>query len=179
MTAFGKLGTIEPEELELSQDGELHEGIRPLETFVCMGYLKDGEKSLPELRWNLFRSKNLESELLPPTRATLLPQIKRTNYICRAGKSYEHTHPVLPALTDSGWMLDKEENIIKPILCVYPPAPKGVIELIKCACKSGKCGSHCSCKKNKLPCTSMCKCRHEGCTNAEKPKDAEEDEMDD
>ena len=106
----------------------------------------------------------MESELLPPTRATLLPHIKRTNYICQVGRSYECTHPLLPSLTDSGWLLDEEKKI-KPVLCLYPPAPKGVIELVKCACKSGQCGMGCSCIKNNLPCTSMCKCTHKGCTN--------------
>ena len=42
VTAFGKLGKLDPEVLDLSEDGELHEVIQPLESFVCIGYSKEG-----------------------------------------------------------------------------------------------------------------------------------------
>ena len=114
----------------------------------------------------LFRTKNLESELLPPTRATLLPHIQRTNYLYLVWRSFSSTHPDIPALTDCGWRLDEKVGSLKPVLCLLPPAPKSIIEVVKCARKAGDtCGPRCSCKKAKLPCTSMCKCRHRGCTN--------------
>ena len=166
--SFTLLGSLAASQLTLSETGELPAPIQPLERFVCFGYWKEGPQTLPRTRWDLFRTKNLESELLPPTRATLLPHIMRTNYICQASRSYITTNPVLPAMVESGWMICEKENIIKPVLCLYPPAPKGILELVKCACKGSGCGSNCSCKKNNLPCTSLCKCRHEGCTNAEK-----------
>ena len=147
---FGLFGSFTAEHLTLSENGQLHEVIHPLETFVCLGYSKDGAKTLPVLRWDLFRTKNLESELLPPTTATLLPHIQRTNYVCKVGKAYVTTHPKLPTLVESGWILNDKDKTLKPVLCLYPPAPKGVIELVKCACKAGaSCGQHCSCKKKK------------------------------
>ena len=158
---FGLFGSFTAEHLTLSENGQLHEVIHPLETFVCLGYSKDGAKTLPVLRWDLFRTKNLESELLPPTTATLLPHIQRTNYVCKVGKAYVTTHPKLPTLVESGWILNDKDKTLKPVLCLYPPAPKGVIELVKCACKAGaSCGQNCSCKKAKRQCTSMCKCKH-------------------
>ena len=166
IAAFSRFGSFTSDQLSLTEIDGLNEAIKPLEEFVCLAYAKDGAKTLSALRWDLFRTKNLESELLPPTRATLLPHIQRTNYVCLVGRSYSSTHPDLPALTDCGWRLDEKDGSLKPVLCLLPPAPKSIIELVKCACKAGDtCGPRCSCKRAKLPCTSMCKCSHRGCTN--------------
>ena len=106
----------------------LHEIIRPTETFVSLAYKAEGPFTLPDLRWHLFKTKNLESENLPPTRATLLPHIQRTNYVCRIHKSYDTTHPILPALTESGWQLDKKTGQLIPVYCLMPPAPKTILD---------------------------------------------------
>ena len=50
----------------------------------------------------MFRSKNLEGEMLPPTRAVLLPHITRANYIAMHDKSYVTRSPDLPAIEQSG-----------------------------------------------------------------------------
>ena len=83
--------------------------VAPLEKFVCSVYAPKGcpIRSIPELRWELFRSKNLEGEKLPPTIATLYPHIMRSNYVTKRDKSYTTPHPELPKLTISGW----EENV--------------------------------------------------------------------
>ena len=62
-------------------NGELPPQIKSLENFVCRVYSSRGPTSLPTLRWEMFRSRNLEGEMLPPTRAALLPHITRVNYI--------------------------------------------------------------------------------------------------
>jgi len=67
-----------PAELD---SGELPAQVKALEHFVCRVYNLKGATTLPSLRWELFRSKNLEGEMLPPTRATLLPHIIRANYV--------------------------------------------------------------------------------------------------
>ena len=46
--------------------------------------------------WETFRTRNLEGESLPPTRATLLSHITRANYIAMRDKSYTTHCPVLP-----------------------------------------------------------------------------------
>ena len=51
---------------------ELRPQVKDLERFVCQVYSWTGETDLPILRWQLFRSKILEGEMLPPTRAALL-----------------------------------------------------------------------------------------------------------
>ena len=54
-------------------DGELPEEVRPIEKFVCSVYSSGGATTISALRWELFRSSNLEDEKLPPTRATRMP----------------------------------------------------------------------------------------------------------
>ena len=156
--AFGSLGSLSLEECTLQANSMLYDSIRPIEAFVCLVYKAEGPFTLPDLRWHLFKTKNLESENLRPTRATLLPHLQRTNYVCKIHKSYDTTHPILPALTENGWQLDKKTWQLKPVYCLMPPALKTILGLIKCGC-GGNCSTNSSsCFKNELPCTSLCKC---------------------
>jgi len=76
---FKKLGKYPiPAKLD---SGELPAQVKALERFVCHVYNPKGATTLPSLRWELFWSNNLKDEMLPPTRATLLPHIIRANYI--------------------------------------------------------------------------------------------------
>ena len=160
--AFQRLGDDPLSSTELI-DGTLPEEMQPLEHFVCRVYSANGPQTLPQLRWELFRSKNMESEMLPPTRATLLPHIQRANFVCMVNKAYVITHPQLPSLEDSGWVL--EDGAIFPLRCLALPAPQAVLELIKCGCKSSACARNCSCAKNNLPCTPLCKRHDHECQN--------------
>ena len=82
---FQNLGTtLIPTQLT---DGELPPQLEGLERFVCRVYCMSGPRNLPALRWEMFRSRNLEGESLPPTRATILPNITRANYIAMRDKS--------------------------------------------------------------------------------------------
>ena len=47
--------------------------VRPIDKFVCSVYSSEGATTIPALCWELFRSRYLEGEKLPPTRATLMP----------------------------------------------------------------------------------------------------------
>jgi len=85
---------------------------------------KSNLDTLPELRWELFRHKNLEGEKLPPTRGTLLPHILCTNYISVRDKSYITAKPVLLALEINGWDLGSE-RVYRPTMCLKDPVPKG------------------------------------------------------
>ena len=49
--------------------GELLQPIENLDSFVCRFFCKSGPRNLPELRWEMFRSRNLKGEGLLPTRA--------------------------------------------------------------------------------------------------------------
>ena len=142
---------------------ELPEQLKPLEHFVCQVYSSTGPKTLPALRWEMFRSRNLEGEMLPPTRAVLLPHITRANYTSMRDKSYYTRCPNLPPINKNGWSLENEDYV--PVRCLTLPAPQAVLELTKCTCRSG-CRGRCSCYKNGLPCTPLCKCYGADCSNA-------------
>ena len=114
-----------------------------LEHFVCRVYCMSGPTTnLPSLRWEMFRTRNLEGESLPPTRATLLPRITCANYIAMRDKSYTTNCPVLPPIYKSGWLV--KGILYKPVMCLDEPAPKAVIELTKCSCKTGCVCSRCT-----------------------------------
>ena len=124
----------------------------------------------------MFRSKNLEGEILPPTRAALMPHIVRNNYIAMRDKSYVTCNPNLPPIDQSGWNLNKEVYV--PVRCLRLPAPQAVIELTKCTCRIG-CREGCSSCKNGLPCTPLCKCYGGECSNAIENKEHDDDDGDD
>jgi len=107
--------------------------------------------TLPELRWELFRHKNLEGEKLPPTRGTLLPHILCTNYILMRDKSYITAKPVLLALEINGWNLGSE-GVYRPTMCLKDPAPKAVLVLVKCGCHGSFVTTSCSCLRTGLCC---------------------------
>jgi len=113
----------------------------------------------------MFRSKNLEGEMLPPTRAALVPHIARANYTAVRDKSYITSCPVLPPVDQSGWNL--ENGVYVPVRCLVPPATRAVLELNKCGCKAG-CTGKCSCCSNGLPCIPLCKCYGGNCSNSVK-----------
>ena len=144
-------------------NGELPAVVKALEHFLCHVYSPTGPVTLPSLRWELFRSKNLEGEMLPPTRAALLPHIMRANYITMRDKSYHTNCPELPAIEENGWRLENGRYV--PVWCLILPAPQAVLELIKCGCRAG-CKNRCSCSNNQLPCTPLCKCYGGDCANA-------------
>ena len=83
-------------------NGNLPSHVKALERFVCQVYSSSGPVTLPALRWQLFRSNNWEGEMLPSTRAALLPHIVRANYIAMGDKSYVTHCPKLPAVEENG-----------------------------------------------------------------------------
>lgn len=128
-----------------------------LEDFVCKVYARNSKATkVSDLRWELFRAKNLEAEKLPPTLGSLTPHIQRANFVARVNKGYKVPKPKLPPLDGNGWELSPE-GTFSATKCLELPAPKAVMELVKCSCRK-ECKSHCSCKKNHLPCTALCKC---------------------
>ena len=65
LSFFVNLGEqLIPTQLE---NGALPAAAQPVEAFVCQLYSRHIPNTLPDLRWNLFQTRNLEGELLPPT----------------------------------------------------------------------------------------------------------------
>ena len=79
--------------------------VKSLETFVCKVYArKSSARILSELRWELFRATNLESEMLPPIVGTLIPHVQQVNYknMVMRDRGYASPHPSLPNLEGNG-----------------------------------------------------------------------------
>ena len=74
--------------------------VKALEAFVCNVYSAVGLTAIPAVLWHLFRSKNLEGEMLPPTRAALLPHLMRENYMAMRDKTMRR--PNLPPIEQNG-----------------------------------------------------------------------------
>ena len=162
LPAFQRLGTISLSVTDYSD--KLPANILPLESFLCSVYAPTNcfTRSIPDLRYELFRSKNLEAEKLPPILPTFFLHVLRSNFVSMRDKSYTTANPNLPLLEASGW--EKIDGKYTPLRCLLPPAPKSVLELVKCGCDPSKgCNGNCSCLKNKLPCTPLCKCYTTGC----------------
>ena len=111
----------------------------------------------------MYRLKNFEGEKLPPTPATFFPHMMRVNFVSKRDKSYVQCHPNLPPLNLSGWETHDETFI--PVKCLIGPAPKEVMELVKCTCGKGCKEGKCSCVSNGLNCTPLCKCYSNGCSH--------------
>ena len=158
--AFIRLGTLSTEECSI-----MNAVLNPIAQFMCMAYDLEGPHSIPELRWKLWSKKNKEAENLPPTVATFIPLIQRTNLVVRVLKVYNNPNPVLPPVTECGWICDPETNTTSPVHCLLPPAPDDVLEFVKCGCATTCSKNICSCFKGGVPCTPLCKCNDDECLN--------------
>ena len=161
---FAQLGSFPSSVFKLFED-DLHDDLKPFETFTCRPYFKDADDpfNLPELRWKHYSTKNCEDENLPPTRGALVPELQRINHMCYVHRAYNVTHPNPPPVTESGWQRS-DDGTIRPVYCLVPPAPKECLDLIECGCTAG-CNKEkwCKCYRNGRRCTSLCKCTD--CTN--------------
>ena len=59
----------------------MNEVLNSIAEFMCMAYDAEGLHSIPDLRWKLWSKKNKEAENLPPTEATFIPLIQRSNHV--------------------------------------------------------------------------------------------------
>ncbi len=99
---------------KLGEDGfDLDNMTNVLETFLCTVYANNTKcNTVKELRWELFKSKNLEGEKLPPMLGALKPHIQRANLISLIAKGYREPRPQTPLLTENGW--EKADGTISP-----------------------------------------------------------------
>ena len=88
--------------------------------------------------------------MIPPTVGTFIPHIQGVT-VSRDGV-YTSPHPSVPNLEDGGW---SEKGL--PTKCLVPPAPRAVVELVKCGCKR-QCKWNGLGANNGLACTHLCKC---------------------
>ena len=120
----------------------------------------------------MFKRFQAEGEKKPPTYAALKEHILRAHYQAMVWWKADTVEQNLPSPLDYGW---KEENdAYVPVIMDKPPAPKAVVELVKCGCATTRCATlACSCRKQGLNCTAICKCEaeDEACDNATNEND--------
>lgn len=134
------------------------------ERLVCAIYGYDSD-DVNEVRYALFCAKAAESSQLPPTRDALRLHVRRANYQAGIWQRALESQPTLPHPTGHGWTADGEDLVIQ--WTTLPPAPRDVLLLLSCQCRTGCTSGRCSCHHASLPCTDVCNC--ENCQNTALP----------
>ena len=135
-----------------------------LELYMCHVYVSSTHvTTVKEMRWFLFSKKQHADEKLTPTKAALEQMIKRANYVALVWKECGTSCPDIPAPTSRGWIQDSDRLQAVPTMLL--PAPKAVLEMIKCGCRGSCITMSCSCKKHNLKCKDMCGCCETKCEN--------------
>ena len=127
---------------------------------VCSVYSPGGATTIQVLHWELFRSRNLEGEKLPPTRATLKPHVIRTNIVTMMDNSYATPHPYLLPLERIDGCLPWTYLSQSRVSTHQHQLPSWNWSNVV-----ARHLGHCSCKENNLPCTALCKCHNSDCSN--------------
>ena len=73
----------------------------------------------------------------------------------------------MPDPTAYGWSKCDEDLV--PVVSLLKPAPKAILQLVRCKCTAGRCRKGCSCSNNGQSCTDMCRCEGnpDKCDNAD------------
>jgi len=114
----------------------------------------------------------VQPKVLPPTCAAAHYHSLRVFYQVHEWKPEEGVE-FEPC--DWGWRVVDSKML--PIMMDRDAAPKVLLEMIRCGCKSGCSSKMCSCRKHGLQCSTACgACKGTGCTNS---GDMQEDSSDD
>jgi len=116
----------------------------------------DTVNSIASLRWHLFSKNQKSAEHLPPTKGALRQKVLRAHYVTSVLKHALEAKPCREDPTLFGWTLSAGSLV--PIPSTDEPAPKNLIELTMCACKTKCATNRCCCKKFGLVCTDVCHC---------------------
>ena len=153
----------------LSTEAEVTETmLATLASFVCAAYSPKGIyiKTISELRWHLFCKHMAESDKLPPTLGALRQHVMRVHIQARVWgqASIALQDPQLDPL-HNGYHKESDGQL-KPTMTDALPAPKAIIEMVNCQCKTDCSSGRCSCRTKNLSCTDLCHCGSE-CQNDE------------
>jgi len=145
----------------LSTEAEVTETmLANLASFVCAAYSPKGIyiKTISELRWHLFCKHMAESDKLPPTLGALRQHVLRVHIQARVWgqASIALQEPQLDPL-QNGYHKESDGQL-KPTMTDALPAPKAIIEMVSCQCKTDCSSARCSCRTNNLCCTDLCRC---------------------
>ena len=137
-------------------------------------------ESLDQLRYERFCQKvasspmAIEAKSIPPTSAACKEHVLRVYLQVQEWKG-QKLDPC-----KFGWK--KQEDKLQAIPTLKPPAPKELLEVIVCNCKTGCRSMKCTCKKHGLECSLACGiCKGVSCDNCHQPevKDDDDDDGDD
>jgi len=123
-------------------------------------------KTIPELRWHLFTKHMAESDKLPPTIGALKQHILRVHIQARVWgqAAIAHQDAQLDPL-ENGYFKDADGRL-RPTTTDVLPAPKAIVEMVRCQCKADCSSARCSCRTKNLTCTDLCQCGSQ-CQNDE------------
>ena len=66
-----------------------------------------------------------------------------------------------------------------PIKTDMPPAPKDLLNIFRCNCKTGCSTKRCTCRRHALECTPACgECRGLSCSNLPQHVDSDDNDID-
>lgn len=101
ITALANLGTTEYSD---------EDNIKGVEKFVCHLYQPSiSIWKVNELRWSLFKTKQAQSERLPPTHGALPEAILRAHYQTMVWNNDKVPNPNIPSPENYGWEKDNDE----------------------------------------------------------------------
>lgn len=88
------------------------ENFSQLEKFVCQVFApKTQITSIETLRWNMFSKKQITNDLLPPTKASLRPHLKRANYQTIVWSRSSLRYQNLPSPANYGWTFENNKYV--------------------------------------------------------------------
>lgn len=129
--------------------------IRLTETFICRIYGVPEVHTLDKARVKLFCSGRSQ-ESLPPTSDAARFHIMRAHYQASIWSQAHRPHPVLPPVTEMGWV--ELNGTLVPRLLSLPPIPKACKNIMTCACLKGCLSQRCSCRRSGMQCMESCSC---------------------
>lgn len=134
--------------------------------FTSMLYNHEKVNDLNMLRAEIFRRKiagkrHVAPKLcnLPPTMDSFEAHCQRAHYQVALWKAAGLASPPKICPLECGW--EVKGSVLHPQYSLQgqmPPAPEEIMNLIKCACKTGCSTALCTCTKHLLSCTMFCKC---------------------
>jgi hypothetical protein len=147
------------------------------QALVCI-YNGKPDESLDSLRHKQFCEKvatstmHIKPHTLPPTSAAAQHHSYRVYWQVQEWRGDGFN------LNPNDWGWKVHEGLMVPVMTDMEPAPKALLEIIRCNCKEGCATLRCTCRKHGIDCSAACgNCKGVGCANSP-PLTVEEDNDD-
>ena len=129
-----------------------------LERAVCILYNCPQFSNTNEVRNYKWNRVTKDITKLPPCQDSLKLHLKRANYQAAVWKRCFRPKPNTPSPHGHGW--DISDGVISIVWMSQPRAPEGILNTMKCGCKSAHpCSTRrCGCRQRNMQCTQLCMC---------------------